>query len=345
MSAHPARRGLRGGVFGPYLVHPHARARRDAGAYLERAGAGDARRQGALHRGRGHQLRDGRARRARLLGYGASAPLRRSPGSTARPRTRRGLPACGVRCFGLSRRAAAIAAEAPTAPPTRNERVPTASVVVHGTIVGMIVWPSATSSSTSSCDSTRRSTSAPTRRRDAHGAGGQAANVAAWTTELGGLGAPRREARDRRGRRASSRGARPTASRWPAPPSRATTARSSRSSSPSGEPVDGLGPWRRAAAPARMSSRCAWLGGGGLRLHVTGYALFRSPIDEAAAKAAGAARRGGPDQRRPLVVELDPRFRPESSACGSRLLAPSTSSATRTKSGGSAARSPRRSGC
>jgi sugar/nucleoside kinase (ribokinase family) len=47
----------------------------------------------------------------------------------------------------------------------------------------------------------------------------------------------------------------------------------------------------RGVAPQLRSDELEmrWLGGANW-LHVTGYALFRSPIDEAAAKAAGAVR-------------------------------------------------------
>ena len=110
--------------FGPFLVIRTREPVRDARAYLLRAGAGDARRQAALPRRRGHQPagdRAGRAGAPRLRR--ARARSRRAPGSRAPPRRRRARRASRARSFGRSRRAAAIAADAPTAAPTRNERV------------------------------------------------------------------------------------------------------------------------------------------------------------------------------------------------------------------------------
>ena len=123
------------------------------------------------------------------------------------------------------------------------------------------------------------------------GAGGQAANVAAWAVELGG--AARLVAK-----RAADAGGELVAAEL------------------SGRGVDVLGPAvegrngivvslveptgertmasDRGVAPQLRADElemawfrgCEWL-------HITGYALFRSPIDEAAAKAAGAVRGQG----------------------------------------------------
>ncbi len=88
-------------------------------------------------------------------------------------------------------------------------------------------------------------------------------------------------------------------------------------------------------APARVARDCD-------HLHVSGYALLasRSPRPrERAIELARAARRAG--QRRPLLVEHDPRLRARArSALASRRSRPTSSSPTRTRTRSSAAGSP-----
>jgi ribokinase len=123
------------------------------------------------------------------------------------------------------------------------------------------------------------------------GAGGQAANVAAWSVELGAEGRlVAKHARDAAGRLAGEElrahgvdvlgpeveGRNGVVVSLVAPDGSRTMA-SDR----------GVAPLLRAD---ELDVR--WLAGVDV-LHITGYALFRSPIDEAAAKAAGAVRAQG----------------------------------------------------
>ena len=123
------------------------------------------------------------------------------------------------------------------------------------------------------------------------GAGGQAANVAAWSVDLGGEGrliakhaadAPGRLAADELRRHGVEvlgpevEGRNGVVVSLVAPDGARTMA-SDR----------GVAPELR---PDELEMR--WFGGVDA-LHITGYALFRSPIDEAAAKAAGAVRGQG----------------------------------------------------
>ena len=123
------------------------------------------------------------------------------------------------------------------------------------------------------------------------GPGGQAANVAAWVSELGGAARGSWASARRRSRphRVSRPGSSATASRCAGPSSRAGPARSSRSSrsTASGRwpPTAASRPTpRRRARPRRGSTDATWL-------HLPGYSLLRSPIDEAAFQAAGLATR------------------------------------------------------
>ena len=147
------------------------------------------------------------------------------------------------------------------------------------------------SCSTSSCASTALNLGADATARARTGAGGQAANVAAWVTELGGQGRlVAKRANDAAGsaRRAGLvdhgvgvfgpqvEGHNGVVVSIVAPTGERTMA-SDR----------GVAPQLRAdELEMRWFGGCAWL-------HVTGYSLFRSPIDEAAAKAAGAVRGQG----------------------------------------------------
>ena len=123
------------------------------------------------------------------------------------------------------------------------------------------------------------------------GAGGQAANVAAWATELGEQGRlVAKRANDAAGELvAQELAAHGVEVFGPAVDGHNGVVVSL--VAPSGERSmasdRGVAPLLRAD---ELEMR--WLGGSDW-LHVTGYALFRSPIDEAAAKAAGAVRGQG----------------------------------------------------
>ena len=86
----------------------------------------------------------------------------------------------------------------------------------------------------------------------------------------------------------------------------------------------------------------AWLDGC-THLHLPGYSLLRSPID---ADGAAGGRARAARERRPLLLERDPRLRagalPRAAA---RRSARRSCSRTRTRSGSSAARSRAASGC
>ena len=120
------------------------------------------------------------------------------------------------------------------------------------------------------------------------GAGGQAANVAAWATELGGQGRlVAKRATDAAGELvAQELTAHGVEVFGPAVDGHNGVVVSL--VAPSGERSMASD---RGVAPQLRSDELEmrWLGGANW-LHVTGYALFRSPIDEAAAKAAGAVR-------------------------------------------------------
>jgi sugar/nucleoside kinase (ribokinase family) len=123
------------------------------------------------------------------------------------------------------------------------------------------------------------------------GAGGQAANVAAWATELGGQGRlVAKRANDAAGELvAQELGAHGVEVFGPEVDGHNGVVVSI--VAPSGERTmasdRGVAPLLRAdELEMRWFGGCAWL-------HVTGYSLFRSPIDEAAAKAAGAVRGQG----------------------------------------------------
>lgn len=123
------------------------------------------------------------------------------------------------------------------------------------------------------------------------GAGGQAANVAAWATELGAEG--RLVAK-----RGSDAAARLVFEELAAhgvgvlgPEQEGANGVVVSICAPTGERTMASD---RGVAPQLRSDELEmrWFGGAAW-LHVTGYALFRSPIDEAAAKAAGAVRAQG----------------------------------------------------
>ena len=123
------------------------------------------------------------------------------------------------------------------------------------------------------------------------GAGGQAANVAAWATELGGQGRlVAKRATDAAGELvAQELAAHGVEVFGPAVEGHNGVVVSI--VAPSGE--RSMASDRGVAPQLRADElEMRWLGGADW-LHVTGYALFRSPIDEAAAKAAGAVRGQG----------------------------------------------------
>ena len=123
------------------------------------------------------------------------------------------------------------------------------------------------------------------------GAGGQAANVAAWATELGAQGRLiAKRASDAAGELVAQELAEhgvevlgPTVDGHNGVVVSIVA--------PSGDRTMASD---RGVAPQLRSDELemSWFGGAAW-LHVTGYALFRSPIDEAAAKAAGAVRGQG----------------------------------------------------
>ena len=122
------------------------------------------------------------------------------------------------------------------------------------------------------------------------GAGGQAANVAAWVAELGGQRAVRRQAGERRRRRGGgSARSSVTASSVVGPVVEGRTGTSSRSSAPT---EAGRWPPTAASRPSCAADELdpAWLEGCE-HLHLPGYSLLRSPIDEAALRAAELAPR------------------------------------------------------
>jgi sugar/nucleoside kinase (ribokinase family) len=123
------------------------------------------------------------------------------------------------------------------------------------------------------------------------GAGGQAANVAAWANELGAQGRlVAKRATDAAGELvAQELGAHGIEVLGPEVEGHNGVVVSI--VAPSGERTmasdRGVAPQLRAdELEMRWFGGCTWL-------HITGYALFRSPIDEAAAKAAGAVRGQG----------------------------------------------------
>lgn len=123
------------------------------------------------------------------------------------------------------------------------------------------------------------------------GAGGQAANVAAWAVELG---VPARLVAKRAGDAAGELVAQELAAHGVdvvGPVEGEHNGVVVSIVAPTGERTmasdRGVAPFLRAdELEMRWFGGCSWL-------HVTGYALFRSPIDEAAAKAAGAVRGQG----------------------------------------------------
>ena len=123
------------------------------------------------------------------------------------------------------------------------------------------------------------------------GAGGQAANVAAWATELGARG---RLIAKRSGDAAGELVAQELRDHGVEVEGPVVDGHNGVVVSlvaPSGDRTMASD---RGVAPLLRSDELEmrWFGGADW-LHVTGYALFRSPIDEAAAKAAGAVRGQG----------------------------------------------------
>jgi sugar/nucleoside kinase (ribokinase family) len=123
------------------------------------------------------------------------------------------------------------------------------------------------------------------------GAGGQAANVAAWATELGAQG---RLIAKRSGDAAGELVAQELRDHGVVVEGPVVDGHNGVVVSlvaPSGDRTMASD---RGVAPLLRSDELEmrWFGGADW-LHVTGYALFRSPIDEAAAKAAGAVRGQG----------------------------------------------------
>ena len=123
------------------------------------------------------------------------------------------------------------------------------------------------------------------------GAGGQAANVAAWATELGEQGRlVAKRASDAAGELVAQELAAHGVEVF-GPVVAGHNGVVVSLVAPNGERSMASD---RGVAPQLRSDELEmrWLGGADW-LHVTGYALFRSPIDEAAAKAAGAVRGQG----------------------------------------------------
>jgi sugar/nucleoside kinase (ribokinase family) len=123
------------------------------------------------------------------------------------------------------------------------------------------------------------------------GAGGQAANVAAWASQLGAEG---RLVAKRAGDAAGRLVAEELAGHGVevlGPEVDGTNGIVVSIVAPTGERTMASD---RGVAPSLRADELEmrWFGGASW-LHVTGYALFRSPIDEAAAKAAGAVRGQG----------------------------------------------------
>jgi sugar/nucleoside kinase (ribokinase family) len=130
------------------------------------------------------------------------------------------------------------------------------------------------------------------------GAGGQAANVAAWATELGGQGRLVAKRGDDVAGELVARELQAHGVEVVGPVVDGHNGVVVSVVAPTGERTmasdRGVAPQLRAdELEMRWFAGCSWL-------HVTGYALFRSPIDEAAAKAAGAVR----GQRGRISVDL-----------------------------------------
>jgi sugar/nucleoside kinase (ribokinase family) len=123
------------------------------------------------------------------------------------------------------------------------------------------------------------------------GAGGQAANVAAWATELGAQGRLIAKRSDDAAGKLVAQELRDRGVEVEGPVVDGHNGVVVSLVSPSGDRTMASD---RGVAPQLRSDELEmrWFGGAAW-LHVTGYALFRSPIDEAAAKAAGAVRAQG----------------------------------------------------
>ena len=174
------------------------------------------------------------------------------------------------------------------------------------------------------------------------GPGGQAANVAAWVAELGGRGALRRQARGRRGGRDRRRGrSSATASRSCGPVVAGRTGTVVSLVAADGEPDDGLRP-RRLAGAARRRARP----GLARRLRAPPPPRLLAPALADRRGGAARGRAGAAAERRPLLVERDPRLRARrASASGSRRSGPRSCSRTRTRSRSSAGRCRTARGC
>ena len=175
------------------------------------------------------------------------------------------------------------------------------------------------------------------------GAGGQAANVAAWAIALGAEARfvgkrgsdPAGELATARGRAARRRGRRP-GRRGPQRRRRLARRHGRRAH-------DDLRPRASRPSSAPRSSTWRWFRGLRLAAH-SGYSLFEAPIDEAAAKAAGAVRAHGGR----LSVDLSSASAIEAFGAGAagrpprRCSGRTSSSRTRTSSDALGAVAPRR---
>ena len=123
------------------------------------------------------------------------------------------------------------------------------------------------------------------------GAGGQAANVAAWATELGAGGRLVAKRADDAASKLVAQELEDHGVEVVGPVEHGHNGVVVSIVAPTGERTmasdRGVAPFLRAdELEMKWFGHCSWL-------HVTGYALFRKPIDEAAAKAAGAVRGQG----------------------------------------------------
>ena len=273
-------------------------------------------------------------RAARELG--ATAPPSRSRparGSRAPPRRRRGR--------GVSRRAPSAAGGPRRAPRTRRRPLrrgtsafANGGIVVHGRIVGVIV-----TLGDLLLDVIVRLEQPLAESADADavtrlGAGGQAANVAAWVAELGGERSLRRQARrGRRGRGGGTRGSTVTASKWSGPSWTGAPAPSSRSSAPTA-----AGRWPPTAASRPTCGRTSSSPPGW-----TVASTFTSPATRCCARRSTRRRCARPSWRL-VSASTSPRGARSAtsarrgSASGSRRCSRRSCSRTRTRSGSSAGR-------
>ena len=165
-------------------------------------------------------------------------------------------------------------------------------LAVHGTIVGVVLCAlgDLLLDVVVRLDS-QLNLGADTSARTRTGAGGQAANVAAWAVELGaGARLVAKRASDAAGTLAAGE-LQGHGVEVLGPEVEGSNGVVVSVVAPSGERTMASD---RGVAPLLRADELEMRWFGGVHaLHVTGYALFRSPIDEAAAKAAGAVRGQG----------------------------------------------------